>query len=487
MTTDVLNSSDRRLFWWLLALPLPLLALMIVSPETFLGGCLVLAVSALIFWLARDFSKIVFVVVLLISWFPEYSQTDWDVWSAEDFHSLYNFKPIPWLTASVFDYFFALAVLIWIIKIGWPQRRWLSQTFLAKPMLWFVGFSVFSLLLGIAKGFPVYYALREFRVSTYFVLFYFMALSTLRLPDSRRKLTSLLAWTGIAVGIAGIVRFRLGIGKEYYGTTLIYYDIADSMVMYVALFVLAASWMVRRRGGIAILLASLPILFSLLFSYRRGAWIAAFVGLVTLLWTHRTRSANGTRRGQWLIPALVVVTLVVTAYAALNWQDLLGERAASIVDVYDDTSNVFRIMDTLNALATFTRHPILGLGYGGQYDFDFYSEEVAPAVFWENASRACHNGFLYILFKMGIFGFVAYIVIFYRFLRRWSQCRRHITVPWERVMYLAMGSGVVAILLNNLTSPVADSLRPALLLALLMACLSASMITAQREQDSTSA
>jgi hypothetical protein len=79
------------------------------------------------------------------------------------------------------------------------------------------------------------------------------------------------------------------------------------------------------------------------------------------------------------------------------------------------------------------------------------------------------------------------MVIFYRFLRRWSQCRRRITVPWERVMYLAMGSGVVAILLNNLTSPVADSLRPALLLALLMACLSASMITAQREQDSTSA
>jgi O-antigen ligase len=485
MTTDVLSLSDRRLFWRLLALPLPLLALMIVSPETFLGGCLVLAVSAVIFWLARDFSKIVIVVLLLISWFPEYSQTDWDVWSAEDFHSLYNFKPIPWLTASVFDYFFALAVLIWIVKIGWPQRRWLSQTFLAKPMLWFAGFSAFSLLFGIAKGFPVYYALREFRVSIYFVLFYFMALSTLLLPDARRKLTSMLAWTGIAVGIAGIVRFRLGIGKEYYGTTLIYYDIADSMVMYVALFVLAAFWMVRRKGAVTILIASVPILFSLLFSYRRGAWIAAFVGMVALLWVYRSKESNTPRR-RLLIPAVIVIVLAVTAYAALNWQDLIGERAASIVDVYDDTSNVFRIMDTLNALATFTRHPVFGLGYGGQYDFDFYSEEVAPPDFWENASRACHNGFLYVLFKMGIFGFVVYMVIFYRFLRRWSKCRPHITAPWERVSYLALGSGVIAILLNNLTSPVADSLRPALLLALLMACLSASMITAVPEQNSTS-
>jgi O-antigen ligase len=182
-----------------------------------------------------------------------------------------------------------------------------------------------------------------------------------------------------------------------------------------------------------------------------------------------------------LAPALVVACAVVAAYSAFNWQGLIVERVASIVDVYEDTSNVFRIMDTLNALITFSRHPILGIGSGGQYDFEFYSEAVAPSVFWENASRACHNGYLYILFKMGIVGFLAYITIFYKFVRRWIKLRRNKLPGSDQIVYYALGTGIVAILVNNLTSPVADSLRPALLLAVLMACVSVVMPS----QDST--
>jgi O-antigen ligase len=404
------------------------------------------------------------------------------MYSAADFHSLYNYKAIPWITASIFDYFFALAVLIWIVRVGWPRRKAMLDVFLARPMLWFLGLSTFSLCFGIAKGYPVYYALREYRVSAYFVLFYFMSASVLHNPARRVTLTKLVAWTGVAVGCVGIGRYMLGIGKEYYGTLLVYYDIADSMVMYVTLFILASFWLGRRRSLAVILLLSVPLFFSLIFSFRRGAWIACFAAILLMSWMYRSRDTEGARFARWIAPVLVGAVVASALFFASNWQGLVSERLASIVDTTEDTSNVFRIMDTLNALTTFVRHPILGIGSGGQYDFEYYSQAIAPAEFWENASRACHNGYLYVLFKMGILGFIAYVNIFYRFVRRWVRMRKSAIPNSDRISYYALGTGVIAILINNLTSPVSDSLRPTLLLAVIMACVSSVMTDCDRIQ-----
>jgi O-antigen ligase len=446
-TTVNVETSKVWLRRWLVVFLLPLSLLAIASPETFLGLSVVVTACAFIMFLARRFERVVFLVFMLIAWFPEYSQLE-DVFSAEDFQSLYNYKPIPWITASIFDYFFALAVLIWIARVGWPRRKAMLEVFLARPMLWFLGLSTFSLCFGIARGYPVYYALKEYRVSSYFVLFYFMSASVLQNPARRVTLTKLVAWTGIAVGCVGIGRYMLGIGKDYYGTLLVYYDIADSMVMYVALFILASVWLVRRRSLAVIILLSVPLLFSLIFSFPR------FV--------------------RWLAPLLAGAVVAGALFFASNWQGLVSERLASIVDTSEDPSNVFRILDTLNALTTFARHPILGIGSGGQYDFEYYSEAVPP-IFWENASRTCHDGYLYVLYKMGLVGFIAYITIFYHFVRRWIRLRKSAVPNSDRIAYYGLGTGAIAILINNFTSPVSYSLRPTLLLAVIMACVSSVM------------
>ena len=480
-TTVNIETSKVWLRRWLVVFLLPLSLLAIASPETFLGFSVVVTSAACLMFLARRFERVVFLVFMLIAWFPEYSQTE-TVYSAEDFHSLYNYRPIPWITASVFDYFFALAVLIWIVRVGWPRRKAMLDVFLARPMLWFLGLSTFSLCFGIAKGYPVYYALKEYRVSSYFVLFYFMSASVLQDPARRVTVTKLVAWTGIAVGCVGIGRYMLGIGKDYYGTLLVYYDIADSMVMYVALFILASFWLVRRGFLTVILPLSVPLLFSLVFSFRRGAWIACFAAILVMSWMYQSRGTEGARFARRVAPILVGAVVAAALFFASNWQGLVSERLASIVDTTEDMSNVFRILDSLNALTTFARHPILGIGSGGQYDFEYYSEAVASPIFWENASRTCHNGYLYVLFKMGIVGFIAYVSIYYRFIRRWIRMRKSAVPNSDRISYYAFGTGVIAILTNNFTSPVSFSLRPTLLLAVIMACVSSVMTDCDRIQ-----
>ncbi len=466
---------DRGLILLLAVLQVPILLLAVLSPETFTGCCVIAAGCIVLALLADHFERVVFAVFCLVAWFPEFSQTDWDVWSADDFHSLYNYKPIPAITASYFDYFFAFILLLWLAQIGWPRRKELLETFLAKPMLWFLGLSGFSLLFGIAKGYPAYYALREFRVSAYFVISYFIGISVFS-SRARIAFAKLLGVTGIAVGCVGIARYALGIGKEYYGELLVYYDIADSMVLYLAAFVLVSFWIVRKRGALILLAASIPIAFSLIFSFRRGAWLAFAAGLLGLLIVHGSRTDKGARSLRWVGAAMLLLVVVGVLFILSNSETLVTERLTSMIDLSDDTSNIFRIMDSLNALITFSRHPILGIGSGGQYDFEYYSEAIAPAVFWENVSRACHNGYLYIMFKMGIVGFVAYISIFYKFARKWLRARRLIAFPRDRIVHYAMGAGVFAIMVNNITSPVSDSLRPTMLLAIAMACASTLMM-----------
>ena len=468
---------SRMLIFILAAAQLPVLIMLALSPDSFLGCCLILAGWLLIIALQRHLEKVMLLVLLLIAWFPEFSQTE-DAWSAEEFKSLYNYKPLGFLTASIFDYLFLAVLIVWIVKVAAPRGRELLRLPLVKEMVGFLCVSIFSLGFGLAKGYPAYYALREFRVSACFVCVFLMWISTV---DSEPKIRQ-FAWTaaGIAfvVGGYGIVRFSLGMGKEYYDTLLVYYDIADSMVLFLGLFVLISLSYARKISWIVAGALAVPMVFSLLLSYRRGAWIACVVGLIALV---RVQSRRARKRalGRWLIPAMGVVTIIV-ALNASKASSLVVERVQSIMDTSDDPSNVFRIMDALNALTTFAKHPVAGVGFGGKYDVEYTSSQVTDE-FWDSVDRASHNGYLYILYKMGLIGFIAYVAVLWRFWRVWRAARQGVLhETYASAMVYACGIGAFAILINNMTSPVTDSLRPAILLAITMGCVVSGVITRDR-------
>src|SRR5205807_10172020 len=113
------------------------------------------------------------------------------------------------------------------------------------------------------------------------------------------------------------------------------YHLGDSMVLYSGLLVLASYWLVRRRGGMIAILLSIPIFFSLLFSYRRGAWLACAAGALVLAWMSRAHKTNRIRQMRWLAPIAIVAVLAVVVYVGSNWQELLTERIVSIGDVYE--------------------------------------------------------------------------------------------------------------------------------------------------------
>jgi O-antigen ligase len=437
-----------------------------VLPFAILALGAVLAVS----FASVRFPYLLLLIFAVIAWFPEFSQTESDVHSAQDAPSLYNYPIIPGITASLFDYLFGAIVLVWVLTYVLPSPRKLLEAPFVRAVLAFLAVWVLNFLHGLWRGNEAYYALREFRVGAYFALTYLMVVTTCGHMAEVRKFLKLALVMAAIVGAYGVVRYVLGMGKEFADVRLIYYDIADSMVLYIAMLLLASlaiEGVVPKGKALLAAGSTLPMVVSFLFSYRRGAWVALTAGLVflVLFYPGRVRLRRKIVRRVLVPAALIIVLIAAVPSLRSNGVNFVGTRFQSIFDVTEDPSNVFRILDAMNAFNTFAHHPIIGVGAGGRYDLEFTAEQPEMMAFMEEVSRTSHNGYLYLLFKAGIIGFLIYVLVFAKFLRTWFQVRKMVAGPLERAVFMALGAIVVAFLVNNVTEPVTDTVRPALLLA----------------------
>lgn len=446
---------------------------LVLWPAYFSVSAIVLVGLVAFSWaLLARFQYGLFFILALVAWFPEFSQTEWDVWTAEDAPSLYNYRPIPSFTASVFDYIFALIVIFWVVRYILPSPRRLLRVPLARLMLAFLGVCTLSLAYGLFRGNEQYYALREFRVSAYFVLVYLMVVTTCKQQWTLHGFVKLSLALAAAIGVYGVIRYVLGIGKEFADVKIVYYDIADSMVFYFVLLGMlsfALHGALRRSHRFPIILTAIPIFFSFIFSFRRGAWLAFAVGLLFLFLFGASETGKRSAARSRFLAVVLGSVLVLTGLVLADSSKLqfVQERLVSIFDVTEDPSNVFRILDAMNALRSFLAHPVFGVGFGGRYDLEFVSD-VASMQFWENVNRTSHNGYLFILFKMGLVGFSVYMAIFFRFLMSWFRSVGRIRDAFHRALLSAVGAIFIAVLMNNVTNPVSDALRPALLFAFVM-------------------
>jgi O-antigen ligase len=435
-------------------------------------GALAVAIALAALLPAISTQHLLLGVFVMVAWFPEFSQTDWDVYSAAEAPTLYNFRPLPGVTASIFDYLFAAVVIVWLLRTVLPEPRRLLRVPLGAPVLAFLGCSTLAFIHGIWVGNETYYVLRDFRVLSYFSTIYLMITTTFSGRPTFAAFVKILMTMAASVGVYGVIRFCLGMGKEFADVRIIYYDIADSVLLYIAMLGTASLLIFRVLQGkrlIAVLLIGVPIVFSFIFSFRRGAWLSFVCGLFFLVVTARQQLALRSEGIKNLKPLMLLAASFILSLALVQGplRSFVMDRILSIGDLRTDSSNAFRVLDSLNAFATFLHHPVTGVGLGGRYEMVNYSEAVAPSDFWDSVSRTCHNGYLFLLYKMGLIGFVCYIAIFLSFFKYARQRIRSLE-PAARPAAIAFSAVVLAMLINTMSEPFTNTLRPAVLLAFIL-------------------
>lgn len=229
--------------------------------------------------------------------------------------------------------------------------------------------------------------------------------------------------------------------------------------------ILTALWQQRNTELWLLLAASLAtnaiLLAGLLVSWSRGAWIGFGVASMVLLWLAPTKRWQGT--------LLLNIALLIGGVAYLSGQvpaqisarvlnfteDFTGFQDVRGVPINDDNYAVVeRLAHWQSAIDMATDHPWLGVGFGN-YEAAYADYAL---VNWPDALGHAHNYYLNLLAETGIWGLLAYLVMWsiilginFRVLAMSTGIQRGIALGLMGVwIHIAIHSLVDKLYVNNI-------------------------------------
>ncbi|QHI70279.1 O-antigen ligase family protein [Tichowtungia aerotolerans] len=252
--------------------------------------------------------------------------------------------------------------------------------------------------------------------------------------------------------------YQLDSNAAYRITTM---DSAD-LLLFITLLLMVAHLIVRGdiKGfqAIAAGAACLPLLYIVVFSYRRAQWVGLVfsAGLLFLGASRKTRNKMA-----MLILAVLLLGIAGAVTAGLDADKAarIGSRIGSIFDT-KQSSNVYHVLESRQVLIDLSGSPVLGLGLGSKHSpLGLYEVDEVPA-------NVVHNAFLYIWMKIGLPGLLFFFWAAAVFGRRILRFRKMYieSDQWGLVLPVAASTGLW--LATFLTGPVPWYLHQTGLIAL---------------------
>src|SRR5581483_10270626 len=198
--------------------------------------------------------------------------------------------------------------------------------------------------------------------------------------------------------------------------------------------------------------ACLALTLGVLLANSRALDVS-LAGIIAILVLFGPSTGHTTLRARFKAVAASVVTGVLVLAALVQTAPgaaLVGRAAEELVSgvVYsqDDPQAQFRLLAWAEAMARFAKNPIIGEGYGLPFTFENFEEDPRP-----------HNTYLTFLYKTGVTGFVALIVVLARFfLRGWTAVRTFRDMREAGLLY-ALLLGLLAVFIAGNFSFVFES------------------------------
>ncbi|MBJ6725361.1 O-antigen ligase family protein [Geomesophilobacter sediminis] len=266
------------------------------------------------------------------------------------------------------------------------------------------------------------------------------------------------------------LNYLTGNGQPYDFSTVVTLDsgllmASGIMVSLVLALIVAGRW---PRPFPVVLLALLPMVFALVFSFRRGHWVGQIAaGLLLYLWSFRDA------RRKLALAALLCALVASGSYLAAGGGEAPGEErltlAARLGSIFNPSqhSNRHHFEESAVTLKDLSARPLLGMGLGGTHS-------PVPGA-WraeDQPLHVVHNTFLYLWMKLGLAGISLLVVGGGVYLRRVHRFLRSAPASPLRDHVVGIGSGAGIWLCMFATGPVPWYLHQSFLVALFAAlCL----------------
>jgi len=336
--------------------------------------------------------------------------------------SLIGFVLFSMFSISVSQISLGLGGLAWFVKLQ-LTRSWKEQFWpIGIPVL----FYVVACLLAVAFAVDPDYSYKSLKKLLQ-ILIFFWVLNTVRDEKHRDFLITLLIISGCVAASYGFYQFlvtELTESTRVAGTMSIYMTFAG-ILMLVGL--LASGRFVFRRprekwvaGAVGL------ILFCLLLTLTRQAWLGFFAGslfLVTL----------------WRVRFLLAVPIIAVMVYFLS-PSAVQSRIHSMVNLNDWTLQA-RIALWKGGWNVFKDYPVTGCGFRCM---DLVHPDYPDPTGYIEKYRGMHNNFVQIAVDTGILGLISWMSIwaayFWQIFRRYFQAGENDSLRW-----VVTGSGAAVV------------------------------------------
>lgn len=183
----------------------------------------------------------------------------------------------------------------------------------------------------------------------------------------------------------------------------------------------------------------IPTVLGVFLTYSRSALIALFFSLFAFLIIRNTKKL------------MVVVILLFLIFFAISSQNFYIEN----VNLLRIVSSEARVKSALEAINIIKRNPILGVGFNAyRYAQIRYGTRTGQNVLISHADAGTDNSFLFVLATTGVFGFIAYLFLWFKVLKL-SFVKIKQNTEWLRAIIFASAVGLFidSLFINSLFYP----------------------------------
>lgn len=411
--------AQHEVVWWLVyltvllaGLAIGMMALQRIYFQPYFGfawGCYVLLMAAWIWYPRLSLGAMLALTltgdIVTVWWFPFAKNLS----SSESI--MYVSDAV---SVSPLEIMLVWAVAVTLYKNVSSTGRLLRTTPLLYPFLVLGVFTLLGFVRGMSSGADLRAAIFEVRPLILLPLLYVLVVNVCRSRQDYRR----LMWVALAaITLQALLSLqylsRLSATERNALESLNEHGAAIGanlvlMALVASLAYRQVNWTIR----ITLLAASIPITWVYLIAQRRAAIVAlvgAFVLFGFMLFWRQCRTF-------WKVIPICAVVAIGYLGAFWNSEMSAGFPAQAIKTVLapeeasaeDQSSDFYRLLETLNLSATVRSSPVLGIGFGQPFLRPFPLPDIG--VFEFNA-YVPHNSFIWIWTKTGFGGFVALVYI----------------------------------------------------------------------------
>ncbi|MBZ0169621.1 membrane protein [Candidatus Methylomirabilis lanthanidiphila] len=330
-------------------------------------------------------------------------------------------------------------VVVWLVRMLVARDAALRRTPLDAPLAAYIAWIAFTLITAA----HVMYSLGELLKLMVSVLVFYLVVNQVRDRQAARRLFSAIVLTTCAVSSFGVLKFFLIqqgslVDRAVRANSLTpdYHWLSTYLVLTIPILLCLAMVQHDWRSRLLFHATCGLSCIALFLTYTRGAWVALLAELCAYGWAARRR--------------LYVILAGGTIAAGLTGLLLLASQSDTVpFSPNADTLNPYTLMTRIKtsglAIQEISRHPLMGIGYGGKTMVKVYTD--APEV---KEAPHPHNLFVEVALGTGIPGLILLLWIFFAVLKvTWGGVARAAD-PFGRAALLGLGMAVVGIIVSNL-------------------------------------